>query len=83
MPSVYPIVPNNNCLDSWLLNNTECFVLMKEENNPTLYKQQRLKHHEHLLLLKPEIILYFDKRIKTLPPRAKRDNRSNNMVTGA
>lgn len=54
---------------------------MKEENNPTLYKQQRLKHHEHLRLLKPEIILYFDKRLKIFSPRAKRDNRSNNMVT--
>lgn len=27
MPSVYLIVPNNSCLDSWLLNNTECFCL--------------------------------------------------------
>lgn len=37
----------------------------------------------YLLLLKPEIILYFDKRIKIFAPRVKRDNRHNNMVTGA
>lgn len=34
MPSVYLIVPQNSCLDSWLLNNTECFCLNERRKQP-------------------------------------------------
>lgn len=47
MPQFTLSPPNNGCLDFWLLNNNDFFVLTKEENNPKLYKQQRLKYHEH------------------------------------
>lgn len=35
MPSVYLIIPNNGCLDFWLLNNNDfIFVLTERRSQP-------------------------------------------------